>query len=146
MLTRNGRSSTRNVEREIVRHWEQSQLCCPCCEVPKHDSEVAFGMNRKSADTPLGVPFNIASYALLLLMVANELNYHPMEVIHTLGDTHVYANQLEGVDEQLSRTPTQLPTVRLKCPVGTSIFDITWEDIELLNYNPQPKISFEISV
>lgn len=92
------------------------------------------------------MPFNIASYALLTIMIANQLGYAPGEFIWTGGDVHIYSNQFAGVEEQLSRTPTEGPRLRLKVPVGTSIFDIKWEDIELIDYNHQGKIEFPISV
>lgn len=103
-------------------------------------------MRSKSADLPVGVPFNIASYALLLVLVANELNMVLGEYVHTFGDAHVYSNQLTGVKEQLSRTPGRLPRIKLHCPVGKSIFDIEVSDIELVGYDPQPAIDYPIAI
>jgi len=112
-------------------------------QIPKYILDLS--MYQRSADVPIGVPFNIASYALLLALVANQLNYVPGDYIHFMGDAHIYTNQLAGVGEQLRRTPKALPKLVLKCPVGTSIFDVKPDDIELVNYNPDPWIKMPVA-
>ncbi|MEM9372792.1 MAG: thymidylate synthase [Planctomycetota bacterium] len=100
---------------------------------------------QRSADLFLGVPFNIASYALLTMMMAQVTGYRPGEFIHTLGDAHIYLNHMAQVNEQLSRTPTALPTMRLN-PDVTDLFAFTYDDFELRNYTPQPHIRAEVAV
>jgi len=98
---------------------------------------------QRSADMALGVPFNIASYSLLLMMVAQETNLIPRYFVHTFGDAHVYHNHMEGIQEQLKRTPGELPRVTL---AKKPFFDMTFEDIALRNYEPQPFIKFSVAV
>lgn len=100
---------------------------------------------QRSADIFLGVPFNIASYALLTQMVAQVTGLEPGEFVHTLGDAHLYANHLEQARLQLSRTPRPLPSVRLN-PERTSLFDFVYEDFELLHYDPHPPIKAPVAV
>ena len=100
---------------------------------------------QRSADIFLGVPFNIASYALLTLMVAQVTGLKPGEFIHTLGDAHLYANHLEQARTQLERDPRALPVMRLN-PERRSIFDFTFDDFELLNYDPHPHIKAPVAV
>ena len=98
---------------------------------------------QRSADIALGVPFNIASYALLLIMVAQECNLEPGIFVHTLGDAHIYENHIDGLLEQLERTPKTPPQVK----VARKPFDqIQFEDIELVNYQHEPFIRFEVAV
>jgi thymidylate synthase len=107
---------------------------------------------QRSADLPIGVPFNIASYALLTCMLAASHNMHPGEFVHTYGDLHIYVNQLDGVKEQLSREPKELPRLKLNAfrdglhLVRKSIFDYTYEDIQLIGYDPHPAIKMPVAV
>jgi len=100
---------------------------------------------QRSADIFLGVPFNIASYALLTHMVAQVTGLEPGEFIHTLGDAHLYRNHFEQARLQLSREPRPLPTLRLN-PAVKDLFAFTYDDIELLNYNPHPRIPAPVAV
>jgi len=100
---------------------------------------------QRSADVFLGVPFNIASYSLLLMMVAQVTGYKPYEFIHTLGDAHIYLNHIEQVKLQLTREPRPLPTMKLN-PDIKNIFDFKYEDFVLENYNPHPHIKGDVSV
>ena len=98
---------------------------------------------QRSADIALGVPFNIASYALLMIMIAQECNLKPGVFTHTLGDAHIYLNHIEGLKEQLKRQPQALPQVKI---ARKPFFDITYEDISLHSYNHAPFIKFPIAV
>lgn len=102
-------------------------------------------MYQRSADIFLGVPFNIASYALLTLMVAHVTGYRPGEFIHTLGDAHLYLNHREQAQTQLTRSPRPLPVLRLN-PEVRSLFDFRYEDFDLLNYDPHPAIKAPVAV
>ena len=98
---------------------------------------------QRSADIALGVPFNIASYALLLAMVAQECNLTPGIFVHTLGDAHVYSNHIEGLKEQLTRTPKELPQLKL---AQKPVLEIKFDDIEITNYQHDRFIKFPIAV
>ena len=109
------------------------------------NGKLSLQLYQRSADTFLGVPFNIASYALLLMMVAQVTGYEPGEFVHTTGDTHLYLNHLQQVEEQLSRTPRPLPRMVIN-PQVKDIFSFQYDDFHLTDYNPWPQIKAEVSV
>ena len=109
------------------------------------EGRLSCQLYQRSADAFLGVPFNIASYALLTLMVAQVTGYQPGEFIHTFGDAHLYTNHLDAARLQLTREPRPLPTIRLN-PAVTSLFDFTYEDFEVLGYDPHPHIPGKVAV
>ena len=138
--------------RMIVCAWnvaEVERMALPPCHTLFQfyvaDGRLSLQLYQRSADTFLGVPFNIASYALLLLMMAQVTGLKPGEFIHTTGDTHIYTNHLEQVKLQLTRTPRPLPRVWLN-PEVKSIFDLQCEDIRLEDYDPWPHIPGKVSV
>ena len=107
------------------------------------DHHLDVQLYQRSADLGLGVPFNIASYALLLMMVAQECDLTPRYFVHTFGDAHVYHNHMDGLKEQLSRTPGERPEVKI---AKKPFFELEFEDFELLNYNPQSFIKLDVAV
>ncbi len=109
------------------------------------DGKLSLQLYQRSADIFLGVPFNIASYALLLMMVAQVTGLEAGDFVHTLGDAHVYSNHFEQVDLQLSREPHKLPTMKIN-PDVKSIFDFKFEDFELVDYTSHPHIKGEVAV
>lgn len=109
------------------------------------NGKLSLQMYQRSADIFLGVPFNIASYSLLLLMIAQVTNLEPGEFVHTFGDAHIYLNHLDQVNTQLSRQPRALPKMSLNTEVN-NIFDFNFEDFNLSNYDPHPHIKGEISI
>ncbi|PHI19995.1 thymidylate synthase [Lewinellaceae bacterium SD302] len=109
------------------------------------EGKLSCQLYQRSADSFLGVPFNIASYALLTHLVAHDCGLEVGDFVHTFGDAHIYSNHFEQVDRQLARTPGVLPTLKLN-PEKRSIFDFTFEDIELLNYHPQAGIKAPVAV
>ena len=109
------------------------------------DGQLSCQLYQRSADIFLGVPFNIASYALLTLMIAQVTGLKPGEFIHTLGDAHLYLNHLEQAEQQLARKPYPLPQMKLN-PAITSIFDFKYEDFELVDYQFHPHIKAPIAV
>lgn len=138
--------------RHIVSAWnvsELSKMALPPCHVLfqfyVNQGTLSCQLYQRSADIFLGVPFNIASYALLLMMVAQVTGLKAGEFVHTLGDAHIYMNHLDQVKLQLTRDPRPLPSMAIN-PAVTDILDFTFEDFELQNYNPHPHIRGEISV
>ncbi len=109
-----------------------------------NNGELSCQLYQRSADIFLGVPFNISSYALLTILVAQECGLKPKEFIHTIGDNHIYANHLEQIKIQLSRTPKKLPQLIIKNK--KSIFDYTIDDFELDGYDPDPFIKAPVAV
>ena len=109
------------------------------------DGKLSCQMYQRSADTFLGVPFNIASYSLLTMMIAQVTNLEPGDFVHTFGDTHLYINHLEQVEEQLKRKPRKLPTMKIN-PQIKNIDDFKFEDFKLVDYDPYPAIKAPIAV
>ena len=138
--------------RLIVSAWNVAQvpeMALPPCHTLFQfyvaDGKLSLQLYQRSGDIFLGVPFNIASYALLLLMVAQVTGLQPGEYIHTLGDAHIYTNHFEQVNEQLTRTPRQLPRMILNKDVK-SIFDFKYTDFSLEDYDPYPPIKGVVAV
>ena len=109
------------------------------------DGRLSLQLYQRSADIFLGVPFNIASYALLLQMMAQVTGLKAGDFVHTLGDAHIYSNHFEQVELQLSREPRPLPTMKIN-PEVKSIFDFKIDDFELIDYNPHPHIKADVAV
>jgi thymidylate synthase len=109
------------------------------------EGKLSCQLYQRSADTFLGVPFNIASYALLTMMVAQVCDLQPGEFIHTFGDAHIYTNHMEQVKLQLSRDFRPLPTMKIN-PAVKDIFEFKFEDFELVNYDPHPHIKGAVAV
>ena len=109
------------------------------------ENKLSCQLYQRSADVFLGVPFNIGSYALLTMMVAQVCDYQAGDFIHTFGDVHVYSNHKEQIQEQLTRSPKPLSTMKLNRNIK-NIFDFTYEDFELLNYNPHPLIKGKVAI
>jgi len=139
--------------RHIVSAWnpgELDQMALPPCHAlfqfhVNDDNELSCQLYQRSADLFLGVPFNIASYALLTLMVAQVCGLKPKEFIHTFGDLHIYSNHYEQVNTQLAREPRPLPTVTLN-PDIRRLRDFDYDDIQLHGYDPHPTIKAPIAV
>jgi thymidylate synthase len=138
--------------RMIVTAWNPADLpdmaLAPChCLFQLYVAEgrLSCQLYQRSADVFLGVPFNIASYALLTMMLAQATGLKPGEVVHTFGDAHLYLNHLEQADLQLARTPRPLPRMRLN-PEVTNLFRFRYEDFELTGYDPHPHIAAAVAV
>lgn len=138
--------------RIIVSAWNVADLdrmnlppCHAFFQFYVSDGKLSLQLYQRSADSFLGVPFNIASYSLLLLMMAQVCGLQPGEFIHTFGDLHIYSDHLEQVEELLSRTPRKLPVMKLN-PDVKDIFGFRYEDFSLEGYDPWPAIKAKVSV
>lgn len=138
--------------RIIVSAWNVADLphmaLAPChCLFQFYvaDGRLSCQLYQRSADVFLGVPFNIASYALLTLMLAQVCGLEPGDFVHTFGDVHIYSNHMEQVELQLSRTPRALPLMKIN-PAVRDVFSFKYEDFELLNYDPWPLIKAPVAV
>jgi thymidylate synthase len=138
--------------RHIVSAWnvgELENMALPPChclfQFYVAEGRLSCQLYQRSADVFLGVPFNIASYTLLTLMMSQVTGYRPGEFVHTFGDVHLYANHIEQADEQLKRTPRTLPRLDLN-PEIHSLFDFTFDDVTLIGYDPHPPIHAEVAV
>ena len=138
--------------RLIVSAWnvgELDNMALPPChaffQFYVANGKLSCQLYQRSADIFLGVPFNIASYALLTMMIAQVANLVPGEFVHTLGDAHLYVNHLEQTEEQLSRRPYPLPIMKLN-PDVNSVFDFTFDDFELVGYESHPHIKAPVAV
>ena len=138
--------------RMIVSAWnvaEVNQMALPPCHAMFQfyvaDGKLSLQLYQRSADTFLGVPFNIASYALLLMMVAQVTGFEVGDFVHSFGDVHLYLNHLDQARLQLTRTPRPLPRMHLN-PDVHSLFDFQYEDFELTGYDPWPHIKADVSV
>jgi thymidylate synthase len=138
--------------RILVSAWNVSELpqmaLMPCHALFQFyvaDNKLSCQLYQRSADVFLGVPFNIASYALLTMMIAQECELELGDFVWTGGDTHLYSNHLDQVNKQLERTPRALPIMKLN-PEVKSVFDFKFEDFELINYDPYPAIKAPVAV
>ena len=141
-----------NSRRHIVNAWnvgEINRMALPPCHTMFQfyvaENKLSCQLYQRSADVFLGVPFNIASYALLTMMIAQVTDLELGDFVHTSGDAHLYSNHVEQATEQLSREVLPLPTLKLN-PAITSVFDFTYDDIELVGYSPHPHISAPVAV
>lgn len=141
-----------NSRRHIVSAWNPSfidDMALPPChclfQFYVNDGKLSCQLYQRSADTFLGVPFNIASYALLTLMVAQVCDLKPGEFIHTFGDVHLYKNHLDQAQLQLTREPRALPKMKIN-PEVKDLFAFKFEDFELIDYDPHPHIKAAVSV
>lgn len=139
-----------NSRRLIVNAWnvgEIDQMALPPCHMFFQfyvvNGRLDCQLYQRSADIALGVPFNIASYATLLMMVAQECGLEPGIFTHTMGDAHIYSNHIEGLEEQLKREPKKLPQLKI---AKKPFWDLKFEDFEIVNYEHDPFIKFKVAV
>ena len=138
--------------RMMLSAWNPAEIknmalppCHTLIQFYVRDGKLSLQLYQRSADIFLGVPFNIASYALLLMMVAQVTNLKVGEFVHTLGDAHIYSNHIEQIELQLTRTPRSRPVMKIN-PNVFSLFDFKFEDFELTNYDPYPAIKGKVAV
>lgn len=141
-----------NSRRHIVSAWnvgDMDKMALPPCHILFQfyvaDGKLSCQLYQRSADLFIGVPFNIVSYALLTMMVAQVTGYEPGDFVHTLGDAHIYLNHVEQVKEQISREPFDLPKMKIN-PDVKSLFDFKYADFELVDYNAHPHIKGDVAV
>jgi thymidylate synthase len=141
-----------NSRRMILSAWNPSEIhsmalppCHTLIQFYVADNKLSLQLYQRSADIFLGVPFNIASYALLLMMVAQVTGFELGEFVHTLGDAHIYQNHFDQINLQLSRQPKQLPKMMIN-PNVKSLFDFTFDDFELKDYHPHPVIKGKVAI
>lgn len=141
-----------NSRRHIVSAWnvaDVDDMALPPCHTLFQfyvaDGKLSCQLYQRSADVFLGVPFNIASYALFTMMVAQVCDLEPGDFVHTFGDAHLYSNHIEQAELQLTRTPRALPTLKIN-PAVKDIFGFKFEDFELVNYDPHPHIKAAVAV
>ena len=141
-----------NSRRMILSAWNPSEIhsmalppCHTLIQFYVADNKLSLQLYQRSADIFLGVPFNIASYALLLMMVAQVTGFELGEFVHTLGDAHIYQNHFDQINLQLSRQPKQLPKMMIN-PNVKSLFDFKFDDFELKDYHPHPGIKGKVAV
>lgn len=138
--------------RLIVNSWNApriEEMALPPCHLMFQfyilDGKLSCQLYQRSADAFLGIPFNIASYSLLTMMVAQVLELEPGDFVHTMGDAHIYQNHLPQIETQLKRTPRPLPNMKLN-PDVKDLFDFTYDDFTLEDYNPHPRLKGKVSV
>ncbi len=141
-----------NSRRMILSAWNPAEIkdmmlppCHTLIQFYVNDNKLSLQLYQRSGDVFLGVPFNIASYAILLMMVAQVTNLTPHEFVHTIGDAHIYSNHFDQINLQLTRTPKRLPTLKIN-PNVKSIYDFKYEDFTLENYDPYPLIRGKVAV
>lgn len=148
----NGIKNNPNSRRHIVSAWnvaDVDKMALPPCHCLFQffvaEGKLSCQLYQRSADTFLGVPFNIASYAVFTMMLAQVCDLEPGDFVHTFGDVHLYSNHFEQAKLQLTRTPRTLPTMKIN-PNVKDIFSFKYEDFELVNYDPYPHIKAEVAV
>ena len=138
-----------NTSKSFSENVSQGKAALPPChaffQFYVNDGKLSCQLYQRSADIFLGVPFNIASYSLFTLMIAQVCGYMPGDFIHTFGDAHIYTNHFDQVKLQLTRSPKQLPTIEINSKI-TDIFNFSFEDFKLINYDPDPHIKGDVAI
>jgi len=138
-----------NTSKSFSENVSQGKAALPPChaffQFYVNDGKLSCQLYQRSADIFLGVPFNIASYSLFTLMIAQVCGYMPGDFIHTFGDAHIYTNHFDQLKLQLTRSPKQLPTIEINSKI-TDIFNFRFEDFKLINYDPDPHIKGDVAI